>query len=348
LPAFPGFAQSLRPGLCQYPPRVPCFAPPLRYICFWTQHGNSLWPHTILGRRLCLYGLVELLPPQHPPTTEALHYPKSEGLTPRCGLLHPQDTTDSLADEPGQGPPSTAPIHHDGSMFPPKSELRWLRLWFTPSLVTTSHFTKWLTKAHAAFMAIKLLSPPGMGLPPYLCHRFAVSLLFPILSYGGDIFHPTVHMVRKLAVFCHKVQRWCMNCFSCTPTDILAIEACLPPLELLLVYKRRLANLRVLCSPPEINPAMARLAPSVQTLSLHRHSPDHRTLLVKNAGRRLPLPWLQPRPPTKNMAHLPLDAVPHLILFLLAPDGLSPLPVTPSLSWPSPTQSPRKGIPTLS
>ena len=137
-----------------------------------------------------------------------------------------------------------------------------------------------------------------------------------------------VHMVRKLAVSWHKVQRWCTNCFSCIPTDILAIEACLPPLELLLVYKRYLANLRVLCSPPEINPAMARLAPSVQTLSLHRHSPDHRTLLAKNAGSRLPLQWLQPRPPTKNRAHLPPDAVPHSMRFLLGPDGLSPLPVT--------------------
>jgi len=114
----------------------------------------------------------------------------------------------------------------------------------------------------------------------------------------------------------------------CTPTDILAIEACLPPLEFLLEYKRRLAFLRILCSPPEINPATARLPPSVQTPSLHRHSPDHRVLSAKNAGRRLPLPWLQPRPPTKNRAHLPLDALPRSMLFLLGPDGLAPLPVT--------------------
>jgi len=167
-----------------------------------------------------------------------------------------------------------------------------------------------------------------MGLPPYLCHRLAASLLFPILSYGGDIFHTTVHMVRKLAVFWHKVQRWCTNCCSCTLTDILAMKACLPPLELLLVYKRRLANLWVLCSRPEIHPATAWLAPSLQTPSLHRHSPDHWALLARKAGSCLPLPWLQRRPPTKNRAHLPLDAVPHSMLFLLGPDGLSPLPVT--------------------
>jgi len=113
-----------------------------------------------------------------------------------------------------------------------------------------------------------------------------------------------------------------------TPTDILAIEACLPPLELLLVYKCPLAHLRILCSPPEINPATARLPPSVQTPSLHRHSPDHRALSAGNAGSRLPLPWRQPRPPLKKRAHLPLDALPHSMLFLLGSDGLSPLPVT--------------------
>ena len=120
------------------------------------------------------------------------------------------------------------------------------------------------------------------------------------------------------------------------------IEACLPPLEQLLVYKRCLANLRVLCSPPEINPATARLAPSVQTPSLHRHSTDHRTLTAKNAGSRLPLPWLQPHPPTKNRAHLPLDAVPHSMLFLLGPAGLSPLSATSqhllTTSYPEPPE----------
>jgi len=70
------------------------------------------------------------------------------------------------------------------------------------------------------------------------------------------------------------------------------------------------------------------LPPSVQTPSLHRHSPDHRSLSAKNAGSRLPLPWLQPRPPSKNRAHLPLDALPHSRLFLLGPGGFEPLPVT--------------------
>jgi len=118
-------------------------------------------------------------------------------------------------------------------------------------------------------VALKRLSPPGMGLPPFLCLRLASSLLFPILSYGADAFLPTVHMTRKLSAFWHKVQRWTTNCFMSNPIDILAIKACVPPLELRLSYKRRLAHLGILCSPSEINPSSTRLPPSVQTPSLH-------------------------------------------------------------------------------
>jgi len=240
---------------------------------------------------------------------------------PKPELIHWRTNRD-------RGPISNAPIHLDGSVFKPKCQVRWLGYSFTPSMSTTPHFTKRLAKAQVAFVAIQRLSPPGTGLPPFLCHLLASSLLFPVLSYGADVFVPTSHMVRKLAVFWHKVQRWTTNCFRSTPTDILAIEACLPPLDLLLRYKRPLAAVRILCSPPEINPPMARLPPSVQRPSLYRHSRDHRSLSAKNEGSRLPLPWLQPRPPSKNRAHLPLDALPHSMLFLLGPGWFEPLPVT--------------------
>jgi len=101
-------------------------------------------------------------------------------------------------------------------------------------------------------MAVKRLSPPGMGLPPFLCYRPASGLRFPILGYGADTFRPTGHMTRKLSAFWHKAYRWTTNCFSCTPSDILAIEACLPTLDLLVAYKNRLACLRILCFHPQI------------------------------------------------------------------------------------------------
>jgi len=240
---------------------------------------------------------------------------------PKTELIHWRTNRD-------RDPISNAPVHLEGSVFTPKSEVRGLGYWFTPSISTTPYFVKRLAKAQTAFVAVKPLCPPGIGLPPFLCHRLASSLLFPILRYGADLVAPTVHMIKKLSVFWHKVQRWTTNCFMSTPTDILAINAGLPLLELLLASKRRLVTLRITWSPPEINPATARLSPSVQTPSRDRHSPDHRALSARNAGSRLPLPWIQPRPPSKNRAHLPLDPLPHSMLFLLGPEGLNPLPVT--------------------
>jgi len=165
-----------------------------------------------------------------------------EFSVPKTELIHWRTNRD-------RAPISKAPIHLGGSVFKPKDEVRWLGYWFTPSMSTTTHFTKRLAKAQAAFVAIKRLSPPWMGLPPFLCYRLASSLLFPILSYGAEVFPLTYHMTKKLAAFWHKVQRWSTNCFISTPIDILAIEACLPPLDLLLTYKRRLASLRILPPP---------------------------------------------------------------------------------------------------
>ena len=240
---------------------------------------------------------------------------------PKTELIHGRTNRD-------RDPIPRSPVHLEGSIFPPKEEVRWLGYWFTPSISTTTHFTKRMARAQAPFVAVKRLSPPGMGLPPFLCHRLASALIFPILSYGGDVFKPTVHMTRKLSAFWHKVQRWSTNCFACTPVDILAVEACLPPLDLLLAYKRRLGNLRIMCSRPEIKQATARLPASLQTPLLSRHASDNRILSRRNAGSRLPLPWLQVRPASKNRAHLRLDAPPHSMLFLLGPDGRAPLPVT--------------------
>jgi len=173
-----------------------------------------------------------------------------------------------------------------------------------------------------------------------------------MLSYGADTFKFTAHVTRKLSAFWHTVQRWTPNCFLSTPTDIVAIEACLLPLDLLLSYKYRLACLRVICSPPETNSAAARLPPSVQTPSLHRHDPDHRALSRKNAASRLPLLWLQPMPPWQNRAHLPLDALPHSMLLILGPDGSAPHPVTSQHllgeAYPAPPPPPRPHQPPAS
>ena len=93
---------------------------------------------------------------------------------------------------------------------------------------------------------------------------------------------------------------------------------------------------------------MTCLPPLVQPPSLHRHALDHRLLFRKISFWRLPLASLQPRPPSKNRTDLPLDAIPHSFLFLLGPNGLPPLLLSPTISFMKHPPHPSEGPPTLS
>jgi len=162
------------------------------------------------------------------------------------------------------------PSQIKGEVFHPSKSVRWLGYWFTPALDPAAHFSRRLASAQGAFTLIRRLSPPGAGLPPYLCHRLATSLIAPILRYAGDLFTPSVGTTSRLDTFWRKVQRWTTNCFSATPTGILSVESCLPPVSLLVAHRQRLAAIRVVCSPPSVNPVTARLHPTFPSLTVHR------------------------------------------------------------------------------
>ena len=234
-------------------------------------------------------------------------------------------------------PPSSAGIRLDDLYFSSREEVRWLGYWFTPSLSTNSHFSRRLALAQGAFDAVKSLSPPGKGLPPYLCHRLATSLIAPVLLYGADLFTPLLKMQDKLDTFWRRIQRWVTNCFSSTPIPILAIESCLPPLALLIEHRQRVAALRAVSSPPEINPVAARFHKSVPNRSSFRTPDCHRRLLVKLNPAKRPLMWKTPK--ANIQKHLPIDQITHRILPFL--ENRSSLPLldphlVPTLVLPEP------------
>jgi len=76
--------------------------------------------------------------------------------------------------------------------------------------------------------------------------------------------------MNPMSVFWRRVCRWITNCFSTINTTCLHTEACLPPLPTRIRHQRRLASLRLTCSPPEINPASAKLPKSLPTFSPQR------------------------------------------------------------------------------
>jgi len=160
-------------------------------------------------------------------------------------------------------PKCASPIQIKWELFRPSNSVRWLGYWFTPALDPAAHFSRRLALAQRAFALVRRLSSPVAGLPPYLCHRLATSLIAPIVLYSADLFTPSVGTTTHLDTFWRKVQRWTTNCFSATPTAILSVESGLPPVSLLVTHRQWLAALRVVCSPPRVTLATARVHPSI-------------------------------------------------------------------------------------
>jgi len=232
--------------------------------------------------------------------------------------------------------PSTSrppPVALDGQLFHPSPKLRWLGYWFIPNLASSAHFSRRLALSQAAFAAVRRLSSYGSGVSPRLCHRLALSLPIPILSYGADLFVPSKALLSKMEVHWKQVQRWVSKCFRATPILILSAKACVPPLSVLLPQNRRMAALRLLCSPPQINPASTRLSRSFPSLLKFCAPDSHRSLCPHIDPKVKPLNWgaLGPSPPTRT--HLPEDAMTHLTLPHLG--GLSFAPIINSSLFPN-------------
>jgi len=237
-------------------------------------------------------------------------------------------------------PKCTSPIEIKGEIFSPRASVRWLGYWFTPAVDLSAHFSHRLALAQGAFALIQRLSPPGAGLAPYLCHRLATSLVAPILLYGPDLFTPSVGTTNRVNTFWHSVQRWTTNCFLATPTGILSVESCLPPISLLIAHRQRLAAIRIICSPPTVNPTRARLHTTFPSLSGHRAPDSSRAITRGLKSVYLPLHWKtsRPVPPIRN--HLPVDAMAHRTIPFT--HGLSKMPMINShMVSPTPVLPPQ-------
>ena len=89
------------------------------------------------------------------------------------------------------GAPRPLPVALDRQIFHPSEKLRWLGYWFVPNLASATHLSRRLALSQAAFSSVKRLSDAGKGVSPHLCHRLAYCLMFPVLSYGADLFTST-------------------------------------------------------------------------------------------------------------------------------------------------------------
>ena len=178
------------------------------------------------------------------------HSRKVDFSVPKTELIHWR----TLLQRDPPGAPRPPPVALDGQIFHPSEQLRWLGYWFVPNLASSAHFSRRLALSQAAFSSVKRPSGAGKGVFLHLYHRLAYCFMFPILSYGADLFTPCKGLLSKMEVHWRQVQRWVTNCFQSTPIPILAAESCLPPLSFLLPHKRPMAALRLISSPTSINP----------------------------------------------------------------------------------------------
>jgi len=147
----------------------------------------------------------------------------------------------------------------------------------------------------------------------------------PSLLYGADLFTTRAGATARLNTFRHKVQRWTTIAFSATLAAILALESGLPPVPLLKSQRQSQAALRVICSPPEVNPATARLHSSFPSLSGHRARNSSGALTTGLKSVDLPLNWKTPRPAPPIRNHLPIHVVAHRTIPFT--HGLSRMPM---------------------
>ena len=225
------------------------------------------------------------------PKTELIHWRTTRSNEPPCSLL----------------------VQLEDQLFYPQSHLKWLGFIFTPAFDPRSHFARRYTLANAARATVRRLSPPGMGLPPYLCLSLARSLLAPILLYGSAVWNPPPSIMGPMSIFWHRVCRWITICFSSTNITCLHREAYLPLPSVLVRHQRRLAGLRLICSPPEINPATARLPRSVPTFSPHRAALMARGKITSQPYLFFNLDWSSDPDKTKNprYRHNAITALAH-------------------------------------
>jgi len=212
---------------------------------------------------------------------------------PKTELIHWKTTR---SDEP----PCSLPVQLEDQLFYPQLRLKWLGFIFTPSFDPRSYFSRRYVLASAALATVRRLSPPGMGLPPYLCLSLARSLLAPILLSGSAVWNPPPSIMGPMSVFWHRVCWWITNCFSSTNLTCLHREAYLPPLPVLVHHQCRLAGLLLICSPPEINPATARLPKSVPTFSPRRAALAARGKITSQPYPFFNLDWRSAPDKTKN------------------------------------------------
>jgi len=191
---------------------------------------------------------------------------------------------------------------------PAGKAIKWLGFWLTDNGETSTHFTKRLALAQAAFLRIQRLSMPGKGLTPYGARRLAKGIILPILLYGAEIFDPTVTMIDKMQKFWNRVLRWITNAFYATNITVVSAEACLAPIKLYMRQTRKMTAVRITTAIPSNNIGTAMLPVGYPVVDDYRYPTNRRQAFDNNKGGIRPKVWISTSM-TSAQVPLPIDEV---------------------------------------
>ena len=106
------------------------------------------------------------------------------------------------------------PVALDGQIFHLSPKLQWLGYWLVPNLASSAHFSPRLALFHADFSSVQRLADAGKGISPHLCNRLPYCLMFPILSYGANLFTPSKGLLSMMEVHWRQVHKWVTNAYG--------------------------------------------------------------------------------------------------------------------------------------
>ena len=144
----------------------------------------------------------------------------------------------------------------------PASQIRYLGIFFTPSLHWGVHVNALATCAQSSLCALCVLGNSVRGLSLVSWHCIVNAIILPILTYRAETWFTDCHQasfVDTLQVALNEACRKVGGVFHTTPSHLVSKLMAIPPICFQLRHKLRLAATRLLCTPSTYPLRIARL-----------------------------------------------------------------------------------------
>ena len=150
----------------------------------------------------------------------------------------------------------------DGStqMVTPVPSLRWLGVFFDPTLTFTNHVKRMAMKAKSTLAALSIVGNTVRGLSPVFMRQLYIGVVLPVLLWGAEIWcrgegrKPQRALRNILKPVHHQGIRFTLGAYKSSPIPPMTLIAGILPLDQLLNIRVKNAQLRALTTPQRPDP----------------------------------------------------------------------------------------------